>query len=294
MRRWSWLSIVAVAACVASTPPQADAPPSIPPTGMCRPVPPSELPPISQLESHGSVGSRQIWATPGELACSEPALGTVDCFARRGGRAVVRIEGGRETVGFNLQNQEALRIGQDHVTCVPPTDEPIPVWTEPGLDMNAIHAAIQTEAQRLYAGECGEVRVPERAIETIELTGGGAAEYAVFFSRVQCAADGGPTTRWQGTGGAVVQFWLASGGAPRLLLEHSMLGFSPTGNELITHQHGGFCPNGAGPNVCEVVYRWNGNDRRLDVVSRTALESSAEIDRRAATLRFGYQDVLRR
>jgi hypothetical protein len=218
----------------------------------------------------------------------------MDCFARRGGRALVRIEGGSQTVGYDLQNQEALRIGQDHVMCVPPTDEPIPVWTEPGLDMNAIHAAIQTQAQRRYADECGEVRVPEHAIETVELSGGGAAEYAVFFSRVQCAADSGPMSRWQGTGGAVVQFWLASFGAPRLLLEQSMLGFSPMGSELVTHQHGGSCPNGAGPNVCEVIYRWNANALRLDVVSRTALESSAEIGRRAATLRFRYQDVLRR
>jgi hypothetical protein len=60
-----------------------------------------------------------------------------------------------------------------------------------------------------------------------------------------------------------------------LLLEHSMLGFSPTGDGLITH--GAFCPGGAGPNVCEVIYRWNDPDRSLEVNSRIALEESAEI-----------------
>jgi hypothetical protein len=293
MRWWMCLLATAVAACAVAASNQSTAPPSIPPTGMCRPVPAAELPPASQLEPHGWVGERQIWATPGELACSEAALGAVDCFARAGGRALIRIEGGRETVGFDLQNQEALRIAQDHVMCVPPTDGPMPVETEPQLDMNEVHAAISSEAYRLYREECGEVRVPERAIEAIEITGGGNAEYAVLFSRVQCATDGGPTTRWQGTGGAVVQFWLASGGPPRLLLEHSMLGFSPTGDGLITHQHGAFCPGGAGPNVCEVIYRWNDRDRSLEVNSRIALEESAEIDRQARALRFSYDDVSR-
>jgi hypothetical protein len=292
--RWMLCLIVLTVGACAPVLSEVHAPSATPPASVCRSVARSDLPPISQLESHGRVGERRIYATPGQFACSEPALGAVDCFARAGGRALVRIEGHGETTGFDLQNQEALRIAQNGVMCVPPTDGPMPIADEPAPDMNEVHAAISSEAQRLYANECGEVRVPERAIETVELTGGGHAEYAVLFSRVQCAADGGATTRWQGTGGAVVQFWLASGGPPRLLLEHSMLGFSPAGDGLITHQHGAFCPGGAGPNICEVIYRWNGNDRTLEVASRTALENSAEIDRRAAALRFGYEEVSRR
>ena len=33
------------------------------------------------LEAHGSVGGYEITATPGGLACSEPALGRVECAA---------------------------------------------------------------------------------------------------------------------------------------------------------------------------------------------------------------------
>ena len=285
--------VLAVAACAAPSLEQAAAPPSIPPTGMCRPVPASDLPTREALEAHGRIGARTIHATPGQLACSEPALGNVDCLARPG-RTIVRLERADHVQGFALEGQEALRISEDNVMCVPPTDGPTEVTgEEPAMDMNEIHAAISAEAQRLYGGGCGTVRVPERAIETVELTGGGPGEYAVFFSRVECAADGGVTTRWTGTGGAMVQFWLASGGPPRLLLEHSMHGFSPSDAipGLITHQHSAYCPGGSGPNICEVIYRWNDQDRTLDVVRRTALQDSVELDQKRRTLRFGYEAV---
>jgi hypothetical protein len=246
MRLGVWFVAAAVAAC-AAVPDEHAAPPSIPPSGMCRPFPVTELPSHQAWESHGAIGARTIHATPGQLACSEPALGAVDCFAGPG-RTLVRLEHNGAVQAFDLRGQEALRISEDDVVCVPPTDGPRIVSEEPAPDMNAVHAAIQAEAQRLYGAECGSARVPERAIETVELTGGGHGEHAVFFSRVECAADGGLTTRWQGTGGAMVQFWLASGGAPRLLLEHSMFGFSPSDQfpGLITHQHGGYCPPARG------------------------------------------------
>ena len=269
------------------------------PTGVCARSIGADAPPRDGLENLGEVGGRSIWASPDTFACSEPAFGhTVDCFA--GANALVRVESKGEIVGYDLRARESLRISPEGVTCSAPPDGPADmpseaVMTEPAPDMNSVHAAIATEAQRLYGEECGRVVVPERAIVPVELTGGGRAEYAVFFSRVRCASDGGSTTRWQGTGGTMVQFWLASGGPPRLLLEHSMLGFSPAGEfaGLISHQHGGFCPQGAGPNVCEVVYRWNDADRVLEVVQRTALEESEEIDRRTRALRFGYDEVSR-
>jgi hypothetical protein len=296
MRVGVWLMATAVAACAAAAPEERAAPPSVPPSGMCRPFPAAELPPAQALEAHGAIGARLIHATPGQLACSEAALGNVDCFARAG-RTLVRLERNGQVEGFDLRGQEALRISEDNVVCVPPTDGPATIINhEPAPDVNDVHAAIASEAQRLYGAECDEVRVPERAIEAVELTGGGHAEFAVFFARVQCSADGGPTTRWHGTGGAMVQFWLASGGPPRLLLEHSMFGFSPADDfpGLITHQHGGYCPDGAGPNICEVVYRWNDRDRTLEVIRRTSLEEGAEIDRRSADLRFDHEAVSRR
>lgn len=296
----SWRQLVAGLGLTAVSVAAAYSTPPLPveplPTGVCAQLNDRDAPPRAGLETHGSIGESAIWATPGRFACSEPAFGhTIDCFAGSG-LVHVRIETGSDVAGYALNAQETLRISPDGVSCAAPPDGPsIPVGDEPAPDMNDVHAAIAAEAQRLYGGECGQVSVPERAITAVELTGGGHPEIAVLFSRVQCGADGGLTTRWQGTGGAMVQFWLASGGPPRMLLEHSMMGFSPADEPagLITHQHGGFCPEGAGPNICEVVYHWNDRDRALEVTSRTPLEESAEIDRRTRTLRFGYDEISR-
>jgi hypothetical protein len=266
------------------------------PSGVCTQLEAQNIPERAHLNSHGSVGARTIWATHGRFACNEAAFGhTVDCFAGAG-LTHVRIETEHGVEGYVLNAHESLRISPEGVVCsAPPDGSSVAVSEKPAPDMNDIHAAIEAEAQRLYGGECGQVRVPERAIEAVELTGGGHPEFVVFFSRVQCRGDGGSTTRWQGTGGAMVQFWLASGGPPRMLLEHSMMTFSPADEfaGLISHQHGGFCPEGAGPSICEVIYRWNNRDRTLEVTSRTPLENSSEIDRRARSLRFSYDDVSR-
>jgi hypothetical protein len=296
--RWRYrpLAMLFASVCVGaaySTPPLPVEPL---PTGVCSEVAISHAPPVDALEFQGTLAGRSIWATAGRFACSEPAFGdTVDCFAGPG-RTSVRIQSDKEALAFDLNARESLRIAPEGVSCSAPSDMPSEaISEEPAPDMNDVHAAIAAEAQRLYGAECGQVIVPERAIETVELTGGGHGEYAVFFSRVQCRADGGSTTRWQGSGGAMIQFWLASGGPPRLLLEHSMMGFSPADQfpGLISHQHGGFCPEGAGPNICEVTYHWNDRDRALEVASRIPLESSSEIDRRVRALRFGYDEVSR-
>jgi hypothetical protein len=161
--------------------------------------------------------------------------------------------------------------------CAAPRGDPqapaVAVGHEPPPAVEAVRAVVRAEAQRLYGEECGRVIVPDRAIVPIEVTGGGLPEYAVLLGRATCAAIGGSQT-WQGTGGAVVQVWLASGGPPRMLLEHQMHGFSPAGDRLVTSQHGGFCPGGAGPGVCLVTYRWNDRDRTLEVESRRLIDDA--------------------
>lgn len=156
--------------------------------------------------------------------------------------------------------------------------------------VEAVRSAIRAEAQRLYGGECGRVTIPDRAIVPIEVTGGGLSEYAVLLGRATCEAIGG-SQMWQGTGGAVVQVWLASGGPPRMLLEHQMHGFSPTGDRLVTSQHGGFCSGGAGPGVCIVTYRWNDRDRTLEIESRRLIDDAHP--GREPALEFGYDAISR-
>ena len=141
------------------------------------------------------------------------------------------------------------------------------VGREAQTPVEAVRATIRTEVQRLYADECGTVTLPDRAFEPIEITGGGLPEYAVLLGRCTCVRDGG-SGRWQGTGGSVVQLWLASGGPPRMLLEHSMHGFSVGPRSFLSLQHGGFCPGGAGPGMCLVQYEWNERDRSLEVAHR--------------------------
>jgi len=99
----------------------------------------------------------------------------------------------------------------------------------------------------------------------VEVTGGGDPEYAVFLSHARCD---GARTYFSGTGGAVIQIWSASGDAPILLLHHSMHGFTPTKDGLISLQHGAYCPGGAGPGMCVVTYDWRGPEDGLEVRSR--------------------------
>jgi hypothetical protein len=141
------------------------------------------------------------------------------------------------------------------------------VGHEPPTPIAQVRAAVRQEAQRLYGDECGTVTLPDRAFEPIEITGGGLAEYAVLLGRGMCA-NLGSSNMWQGTGGSVVQVWLASGGPPRMLLEHSMHGFTVVPRGLLSLQHGGYCPGGAGPGMCLVQYEWNDQDRALEVAHR--------------------------
>jgi len=155
--------------------------------------------------------------------------------------------------------------------CSSPSSPARVVTTEVALrpDYDAeMRAAIRDQAQRDHADECGVVTVPDRAIIPVEVSGGGLSEYAVSVGRVLCQTDGGPTTRWEGTGGDWVQFWSGSGGPPRIILEQSMYGFSVEPGRVVAQQHGTFCEGGAGPNLCLVTYAWNPQTRRLEIAER--------------------------
>jgi hypothetical protein len=155
----------------------------------------------------------------------------------------------------------------------------------------AVQAAVRAEAQRLYGRDCGKVTIPDRAFVPVEITGANNPEYAVLFGRARCAKWGGTSQRWSGTGGPVVQFWFASDGPARLLLERAMHGFSPTTNGLRSLQHGTYCPGGAGPNPCLVAYRWNDKDRALEVVKRTFIDGDRI--KTVPRMRFEYEVLSR-
>lgn len=164
------------------------------------------------------------------------------------------------------------------------------VGRESAAALDGVRSAIRAEARRLYGPECGDVSLPDRAFETVEITGGGAPEYVVLLGRGLCRAAGSSAV-WQGTGGALVQVWLASGGPPRMLLEHQMHGFTPTPRGLLSLQHGGFCPGGAGPGLCLVTYAWNDKDRTLEVVDRRLYDD--QHPGAAPAMDFDYQHISR-
>jgi hypothetical protein len=147
---------------------------------------------------------------------------------------------------------------------------------QPEAHLRRLKAVIRQDAATSYGAECGTLVVPDNAFIPVEITGGGLPELAVSFGRVRCGLG---ATRFTGTGGVLMQFWIGSGGPVRLLLEQQMHGFTARGDGLVTMQHGGFCPDGAGPDQCRVTYRWNDKDRRLDVVERALASKLGRVDR---------------
>jgi hypothetical protein len=156
-------------------------------------------------------------------------------------------------------------------TSVPASDPEQPAMIvaresdNPAAHMARLKAVIRQDAVTSYGAECGTIEVPDNAFIPVEITGGGLPEIAVTFGRVHCGLG---MNRFSGTGGVMMQFWIGSGGPVRLLLEKQMHGFTPAGTRLITMQHGAYCPGGAGPDQCRVIYQWNDQDRRLDVIER--------------------------
>jgi hypothetical protein len=175
----------------------------------------------------------------------------------------------------------------------PPKGDPLAparlVGSEWRLDRPAVMAAVRAEANRLYP-ECGRVILPDRAFEPVEITGGGHPEYVVMFGRGICERVG-TSLNWQGTGGAVIQVWLASGGPPRMLMERQVMGFAVVPRGMIAHQHGTFCPGGAGPSLCQVTYGWNENDRALYPVHRQLFDGTERVGPR--TMDWDYEQISR-
>src|SRR5215210_5756045 len=100
--------------------------------------------------------------------------------------------------------------------------------------LSAVKAAVRAEAQRLYGRDCGKVRIPDRAFIPLEITGANNPEYAVLLGRATCAIA---PQLWEGTGGAMVQFWYASDGPPRMLMERMVRGLTPNGGGVDLLQH---------------------------------------------------------
>jgi hypothetical protein len=158
-------------------------------------------------------------------------------------------------------------------------------WAQ-GPSIERLEDAIRHDAATRYGAECGSILIPSTAFFPVEMTGGGATEVAVSFARVRC----GPIlSRWTGTGGVVVQFWMDGLVGPRLLLEQQLHGFTPAGTRLITMQHGGFCPGGAGPDSCRVTYEWNERTQQLDVVDRQLASTPGAME----SMQFDYETLSR-
>lgn len=138
---------------------------------------------------------------------------------------------------------------------------------QPPLTVDVVRRAVRVEANRVNATDCSTVTIPDDAIVPIEVTGGGDAEYAVFFGRARCDAKNAASW-FSGTGGGLIQLWSASGDVPRLLFEHAMHGFTPTASGFVSLQHGSACPGGAGPGACLVTYDWTSTADGFQVRSR--------------------------
>ena len=136
------------------------------------------------------------------------------------------------------------------------------------MPVDRVMDAARAELRRREGTHCKELIIPDEAFVPVEVTGGGDPEYAVILSHARCD---GAASYFTGTGGAVIQFWAARGDAPILLLSHSMHGFTPTAEGMISLQHGGYCPGGAGPGTCLVTYAWEGEDG-FQVRSRTLFD----------------------
>jgi hypothetical protein len=133
------------------------------------------------------------------------------------------------------------------------------------LPIDAVMDAARAELRRRQRIHCRQLVIPDEAFVPVEVTTGGDPEYAVFLSHARCD---GAASFFTGTGGGVIQIWSASGDAPILLMHHSMHGFTPTKDGLVSVQHGAYCPGGAGPGRCVVTYDWRGPEDGFEVRSR--------------------------
>lgn len=135
--------------------------------------------------------------------------------------------------------------------------------------MAAAKAVIRRHVALMYGAECsGAIELPDDAFLPVEITGFGMPELAVSLALARC---GESASTFTGTGGVHMLFWRIEDGRATLLLDQSMHGFTPASPYLVTMQHGGFCPGGAGPLMCRVVYRWDTLGSRLETEDRHLL-----------------------
>jgi len=133
------------------------------------------------------------------------------------------------------------------------------------LPIDRVMDAARAELRVREAANCKQLVIPDEAFVPVEVTGGGDPEYAVFLSHARCD---GAASYFTGTGGGEIQIWSASGDVPMLLLKHSMHGFTPIKEGLLSFQHGAFCDNAPGVSLCLVTYRWKGPEDGFEVTSR--------------------------
>jgi hypothetical protein len=133
------------------------------------------------------------------------------------------------------------------------------------LPLDRVMDAARAELRRREGTNCKVLVIPDQAFVPVEVTGGGDKEYAVFLSHARC---NGAASYFTGTGGGEIQIWSASGDVPALLLKHSMHGFTPTSDGLLSFQHGAFCDNAPGVSLCLVTYQWKGPEDGFEVRSR--------------------------
>jgi len=119
-------------------------------------------------------------------------------------------------------------------------------------------------ARKMPGGRsCASVDLPESAFLPVEINGDSTPELAVALSQLSC-----PAGAFGAAAGGVVQFWSTAGGRPRLILEQSVQGFTPTEGALVTLEHGGSCAPAA--ERCLVTYRWDPKARKMLVAGRAA------------------------
>lgn len=145
-------------------------------------------------------------------------------------------------------------------------------------------AVIRQDIVTAYDATCDGVSVPDNAFIPVEITGGGLPEMAVSMLRVECKRG---ANMFAGSGGQVVQFWIGSGGPVRLMLEQQMHGFTPGDAQLQVVAHGAFCPDGAGPDVCIVTYRW---EPRLRLMLPETMVKGSEAPMPPA-MEYDYEDL---
>lgn len=142
--------------------------------------------------------------------------------------------------------------------------------SEPGVEearrLEAARVRIRRLAALMYSDLCdGPFEIPDRAFMPVEITGYGTPELAVSLALARC---GDSASTFTGTGGVHMLFWRIEDGRTSLILDQQMHGFTPASPYLVTFQHGGFCPGGAGPQQCRVVYRWDPLGNRLETEDR--------------------------